>query len=241
MTDWQLRPARDLDLTLAARLRSHRHETGLFGLASNALWRLTVRGYLAAAHRLEVIGAEHLPPGPPCVLVGNHTSHLDALCLGAALPGPLARHAVALAAGNVFFGTAASATFAAAALNALPIWRDSTSHDDLAFLRTRLSEDGMVFILFPEGTRARDGVMGRFRPGLGAFVAGSAIPVLPCHLAGAFTCWPATRRAPRPGKLRLRIGAPLRFDAVADDREGWKQVAFAAEQAVRALGRQETL
>ena len=107
MTDWQLRPARDLDLTLAARLRSHRRETGLLGLASNALWRLTVRGYLAAAHRLEVIGAEHLPPGPPCVLVGNHTSHLDALCLGAALPGPLARHAVALAAGNVFFGTAA--------------------------------------------------------------------------------------------------------------------------------------
>jgi hypothetical protein len=61
MTDWKLRPARDLDLTLAARLRSHRRETGLLGLAGNELWRLALRGYLAAAHRLEVSGAEQLP------------------------------------------------------------------------------------------------------------------------------------------------------------------------------------
>jgi 1-acyl-sn-glycerol-3-phosphate acyltransferase len=236
MTDWKLRPARDLGLTLAARLRSHRRETGLLGLAGNGLWRMVVRGYLAAAHRLEVSGAEHLPDSPPCVLVANHTSHLDALCLSAALPGALARHAVALAAGNVFFKNTASAAFATTALNALPIWRDSTSAEDLAFLRLRLVEDGMVFILFPEGTRARDGIMARFRPGLGAFVAGSPVPVVPCHLDGGFACWPATRRLPRPGKLRLRIGPALRFDEVANDREGWKQVALAAELAVRALG-----
>ena len=236
MTDWQLRPACDLDLPLAARLRSHRRENGLLGAAGHALWRYTVRAYLAAAHRLEVVGSEHLPAKPPCVLVGNHTSHLDALCLAASLPAPLARRAVALAAGDVFFGNAATAAFAATALNALPIWRDNTSRDDLAFLRMRLTEDHLVFILFPEGTRARDGSMGRFRPGLGAFVAGSAVPVMPCYLDGAFACWPATRRLPRPGKLRLHIGAPLRFDEGATDRRGWMQVATAAEQAVRALG-----
>ena len=237
MTDWQLRPARDLDLSMAARLRSHRRETGLLGLAGSGLWRLAVRCYLTAVHRLEVTGAEHLPAEPPFVLVCNHTSHLDALCLSVALPGALARHAVALAAGNVFFKTTTTAAFAATALNALPIWRDSTSEDDLTFLRTRLVEDGMVFILFPEGTRARDGTIGRFRPGLGAFVAGSAVPVVPCRLEGGFEAWPASRRLPRPGKLRLQIGSPLRFDDMANDREGWKQVALSAESAVRALGR----
>ncbi len=236
MTDWQMRSARDLELSLGARLRSHRRERGLLGLAGNAAWRAAVRCYLAAAHRLEVTGAAHLPAAPPFVMVGNHTSHLDALSLGAALPGRLARHAVALAAGDVFFRSAATATFAATALNALPIWRDSTSTDDLAFLRARLAEDGMVFILFPEGTRSRDGALGRFRPGLGAFVAGSAVPVVPCWLGGAHACWPATRRLPRPGKLRLAIGAPLRFDSVPNDRDGWKQVASQAEQAVRTLG-----
>ncbi len=235
MTDWQMRPARDLGLTLGDRLRSHRRESGLLSLAGNAAWRAAVRCYLAVAHRLEVTGVGHLPAAPPFVMVGNHTSHLDALSLGAALPDRLARYAVALAAGNVFFRSAATATFAATALNALPIWRDSTSTDDLAFLRVRLAEDGMVFILFPEGTRSRDGGLGRFRPGLGAFVAGSAVPVVPCHLQGAHACWPATRRLPRPGKLRLVIGAPLRFDSVPNDRRGWKQVALEAEQAVRKL------
>lgn len=235
MTDWHMRPARDLALPLGDRLRSHRREGGLLSFAGNAAWRTAVRAYLAAAHRLEVTGAHNLPVAAPFVMVGNHTSHLDALTLCAALPGHLARHAVALAAGNVFFKSAGAAIFAATALNALPIWRDSTSADDLIFLRTRLTEDGLVFILFPEGTRSRDGALGRFRPGLGAFVAGSAVPVVPCFLQGAHACWPATRRLPRPGKLRLVIGTPLHFDRVPDNKKGWLQVALEAEQAVRDL------
>lgn len=231
---WDLRPARDHGLPFGERLRSHRRETGLIGLAAGGAWRSTVRLYLLAMHRFAVEGAEQLPAAP-CILVGNHTSHLDALSLGAALPGRLARRASALAAGNVFFGSIATAAFASTALNAMPIWRDRTSPEDLAFLRARLIEDGLVYLLFPEGTRARDGVMGRFRPGLGALVAGSAVPVVPCYLEGAFACWPASRRWPRPGRLRLRIGAPLRFDGVANDREGWKLVAHEAEAAVRAL------
>ena len=235
MTDWQMRPARDLALPLGDRLRSHRREGGLLSFAGNAAWRAAVRAYLAAAHRLEVTGRHNLPVTAPFVMVGNHTSHLDALALCAALPGHLARHAVALAAGNVFFRSAGTALFAATALNALPIWRDSTTAEDLTFLRTRLAEDGLVFILFPEGTRSRDGTLGRFRPGLGAFVAGSAVPVVPCFLHGAHACWPATRRLPRPGKLRLVIGAPMHFDGVCNDRKGSMQVASDVEEAVRTL------
>ncbi len=235
MTGWKLRPARDLHLAPGARLRSHLRETGLAGVAAGTLWRAATRGYLALAHRLEITGREHLPPEPPCVLVANHTSHLDALCLGAALPGRLARRAVALADGDVFFGTAAGAAFAATALNALPIWRGRTSPEDLALLRTRLVEDALVFVLFPEGTRARDGVMARFRPGLGAFVAGTPVPVVPCHLEGAFACWPASRAWPRPGRLRLRIGPPMTFGEVANDRAGALEIAAATERAVREL------
>lgn len=235
MTDWDLRPARDLDLSLAARLRSHKRETGLAGVLAGSVWRATVRSYLALAHRLEITGLEHLPKEPPFVLVGNHSSHLDALCLGAALPGRLAGRSITLAAGDVFFGSFASSAFAATALNAMPIWRKHTSRDDLAFLRVRLEEDGLVFLLFPEGTRTRNGEMGRFRPGLGALVAGSSVPVVPCYLEGGFRCWPAKRKLPRPGKLRLRLGPALSFADIAADRAGWAHVSDATERAVRAL------
>jgi 1-acyl-sn-glycerol-3-phosphate acyltransferase len=235
MKDWQLRPARDHGLAQGERLRSLSREPGLGGRATSSLWRMTTRGFLSLAYRLTVEGRDNLPAEPPFVLIGNHTSHLDALTLAAALPASLAGRAFALAAGDTFFTSDATAAFAAYAINALPIWRKHTSADDLATLRRRLTEDRCVLILFPEGTRSRTGELGRFRPGIGALVAGTAVPVVPCHLRGAFEAWPPSGRFPRPGRLRLRIGPPLSFADIAPGRGGTIEVAARCEAAVRAL------
>ena len=234
VTDWQFRPARDHGLTPGARLRSHGREPGLGGLAISAAWRALVRLYLQVMHRLRVEGREHLPAAP-FVVVANHSSHLDALTIAAALPRALGRRAFALAAGDTFFTSLPAAAFAAYAVNALPVWRKATTPADLQAMRQRLTEDGAVLILFPEGTRTRTGAMACFRPGVGALVAGQDIPVVPCFLDGAFAAWPSTRRLPRPGRLWLRIGPPLRFPASQADRAGMVQVAEACEAAVRAL------
>jgi 1-acyl-sn-glycerol-3-phosphate acyltransferase len=122
---WDLKPAPDLGLTTKQRLRSHGRETGLGSLVLQYAWRSLVRAHLAVLHRLEVTGRENLPP-PPFVLVANHSSHLDALTLGAVLRGPAARRAHALAAGDTFFTSGASSAFAAYALNAFPVWRKRT-------------------------------------------------------------------------------------------------------------------
>jgi 1-acyl-sn-glycerol-3-phosphate acyltransferase len=233
--EWQFRPARDTELSPVARLRSHAREVGLSGLVLQGAWRRGVRAYLRLFHRLEVVGRENLPAAPPYVLIANHSSHLDALSLAAMLRGAASRRAFALAAGDTFFTSVKASAFAAWAVNALPVWRRRTSTKDLNGLRQRLEEDALVFILFPEGTRSRTSAMGRFLPGIGALVAGGTVPVVPCYLEGAHACWPATRRWPRPGKLRLRIGAPLDFSATTDDKAGWMEVARRCEEAVRAL------
>jgi 1-acyl-sn-glycerol-3-phosphate acyltransferase len=227
--DWQLKPARDIGLAPGERLRSLARERGLAGLALNALWRGLLRAYLRIFHQLEVSGREHLPP-PPFVLVANHTSHLDALVLAASLRGEAARSAHALAAGEVFFGSAAGAAFAAYAINAFPVWRGRTKRGELQLLRARLLEDRLVYILFPEGTRSRTGAMAPFQPGLGMLVADSGVPVVPCRIEGAHAAWPPQRRWPRPGRLALRIGAPIATAGL--DREG---VTAAAEAAIQRL------
>ncbi len=232
--DWKFKPARDLGLPLADQLRSAGREPGLAGLAVNWAWSGCVRGYLAAAHGFTIAG-ERLPAEPPFVLVANHGGHLDALALAAAVPRRLSHRVHSLAAGEVFFRSLPIAAFASAAINALPVWREHTSAEDLAFLRRRLVEDRLVFILFPEGTRSRDGAMARFRPGVGALVSGSAVPVVPCFLQGSHAAWPPGRRLPRPGRVQLRIGPPLTFEAVPNDRAGWLDVAAASEDAVRRL------
>lgn len=232
--DFKLRPARDHGLAQAERARSLVRESGVVSVAANALWRRVVRLYLRAFHRVRVTGAQHIP-APPFVMVANHASHLDALTLVAALRGEAARRAVPLAAGDVFFARGAAAAFAAHVLNAAPVWRKRSRPKDVITLRERLVEDGLVFILFPEGTRSRDGAMAAFQPGIGALVAGSDVPVLPCHLDGAHAAWPPQRRLPRPGALHLRIGAPVGVADLANDRAGWAEAAARAEAAVRAL------
>ncbi|MBR0683788.1 1-acyl-sn-glycerol-3-phosphate acyltransferase [Roseomonas eburnea] len=232
--EWKLRPARDHGLPAEERLRSLSRERGLGSLLLGSAWRAALRGYLAAFHRLQVTGRDHLPP-PPFVLIANHSSHLDALTLSAVLRGEAARRAHALAAGDTFFTSTLSSAFAAYAVNALPVWRKRTKSGELATLRERLVEDRLVYILFPEGTRARDGAMAPFQPGIGVLVAGTEVPVVPCFLEGCHAAWPPTRSWPRPGRLRLRIGAPLRFADLPATRAGWEEAARRCEAAVRAL------
>lgn len=233
MDDWSYRPSGDLGLGPAERLRSLRRESGLLETAGHLAWWTLVWSYLRLAHRFDVRG--RLPGKPPFVLVANHASHLDALCLLAPLSWRIRDRVFALAAGDTFFESAASSAFAAFALNALPVWRKKFDSEHFAELRRRLTDEPCAYALFPEGTRARDGRMGRFKRGVGMLVAGAAVPVYPCRLDGAFEAWPPGRRWPRPGGLRLTIGAPARFETETNDAAGWSRVAAALENAVRAL------
>jgi 1-acyl-sn-glycerol-3-phosphate acyltransferase len=235
MQQWDLQPARDLGLPPGERLRSLRRENGLISTGLHLAWWTVVRGYLAVWHRLAICGQQNIPARPPFILVANHTSHLDALALAAPLPWRHCDRIFPIAAGDVFFQTPLVSAFAAGMLNALPMWRKKCGPHTLAELRKRLLEEPCAYILFPEGTRARDGQMSSFKPGLGMLVAETSVPVVPCYLDGCFQALSAEQRWPRPRRIRLHIGAPLTFTAVANNREGWLHVAAAMEERVRAL------
>jgi len=233
--DWKLEPARDLELPLKERLRSQRRESGLVGTAGHLVWWSLVRGYLAVYHQLTVIGAENIPREPPFVMAANHESHLDALVLAAPLPWRLRDHIFPIAAGDTFFENPVKAVFAVGFLNALPVWRKKVGSHALQQLRQRLVEEPCAYILFPEGTRSRDGSMTRFKPGLGMMVAGAGVPVVPCHLEGAYEALPPNRSLPRFQRITVRIGPPLQFPAAGNNRSGWEEIASATEAAVRGL------
>lgn len=233
--DWELKPARDIGLPLRQRMRSLKRELGFVATFTHWCWRLAVRLYLRLFHRFKAVGTERIPE-PPLILIANHCSHLDTLALSSILPGKLIDRVHPIAAGDTFFTSALASTFSAFAINALPLRRRTVRSDDLTLLRTRLVEEGLVYILFPEGTRSRDGIMARFKPGIGALVAGTGVPVVPCLLDGTFDALPPQKRWPRPTPLRVRIGIPLAFADVPNDRDGWALVATRCEAAVREIG-----
>ena len=235
LEDWKYEPARDLGLRAHERRLSLRREVGLISASTAMVWRGLTRGYLTLAHQLTIRGRENLPPHPPFVLVANHASHLDAVILADALPARYVGSVFPIAAGDTFFTKPATSIFATTFMNALPIWRQSVGAHSLDELRERLTSGNCIYIIFPEGTRTRDGQMAKFKPGIGRLVAGTSLPVVPCYLRGTFHALPAGRSLPRPGKVYASIGPPLQFQNAKNERSGWDEIARALEDAVRNL------
>jgi 1-acyl-sn-glycerol-3-phosphate acyltransferase len=195
-----------------ARLRRFPREPDRLIDGLRALVALLIRGLLRLYHRFEIVGAKNLPnDGESFVLVANHSSHLDSVCLLAAVPLRRLPRTFPVAAEDYFFRSLPRTWFAAVIMNALPFGRQIRVRESLSICRRLLAETGNVLIIFPEGTRSRTGEMQPFKPGIGALVAGGEVNVLPCYVEGAFRAWPKGRRFPRPGKVRLIIGRGRRY------------------------------
>ncbi len=234
---WDYDPARDGGLKPGERWRSLAREAGLVESAAHFGWTGLCTAYLKVGHRFRVTGREQVPAEPPYVVVANHSSHLDALALSAALRWRHASCAFPIAAGDTFFETRVAAAFAATFLNALPMWRRNCGAHAMGALRSRLVEGRSIYLLFPEGTRTRTGETAKFRSGVGMLVAGTNVPVVPAWIDGAFAAMPTGARWPRSRRLGVRFGSALQFGGVGNDRAGWVGVATELEEAVRELGR----
>jgi 1-acyl-sn-glycerol-3-phosphate acyltransferase len=235
VNDWEYKPAADLDKRAPEQWRSLRREAGLPSWLAHAAWCALAGAYLRAFHNFRVEGREHLPARGPFVVVANHASHLDALALAVGLPPRLRERAFPIAAGDTFFETPALAAFAATFLNALPMWRKKCGSHAMETLRERLHGEDVVYLLFPEGTRTRTGVMAPFRAGIGMLVAGTPVPVVPARLEGCYAALPPGVKCPRLRPIALRFGRPLVFEGTPNAREGWREVAARLESAVRDL------
>lgn len=223
--DWKYEPAADLGVPLRKRAASELREAGLVGGLGHWLCRKLTGAYLRARHSVDVVGRELLPVETPFVLVANHASHLDALVLESLFPERLYGRLFALAAGDYFFDSPAKSILAAQVVNALPVWRGRPSGHALTHLRERLASGLCGYIVFPEGTRSRDGRIQAFKPGIGMLVAGTEIPVIPCTLRGTFEAWPPHARLPRAGSIRVTVHQPMRFADRANARPEWARIA----------------
>jgi 1-acyl-sn-glycerol-3-phosphate acyltransferase len=237
---WQYEPAPDLDKSMADRLRQFPREPDLTIYGLRSLAALVLRGWLRTYHRLEVIGRENLPTEGSYVIVANHTSHLDTLSLLAAMPLRKLHRVFPAAAQDYFFVSVPRLALAAVVVNALPFGRQKHIRHSLEVCHELLANPGNVLILFPEGTRTATGQMSEFKPGVGLLLAGTELPVVPCHLSGGFEAWPKGRWIPRPHKVVLRIGTPRTFSGLEPGKEAAERICGNLQQAVAQLGKQIT-
>jgi 1-acyl-sn-glycerol-3-phosphate acyltransferase len=75
----------------------------------------------------------------------------------------------------------------------------------------RLVEEGWSLLVYPEGTRSRDGWLGRWRHGAARLCLEQQVAAVPVALRGTFGAMPRGRAWPRPGRppVSVRFGRPL--------------------------------
>ncbi len=186
-------------------------------------------------------GQGNIPANRNFIVVANHASHLDLGLVKLAL-GPFGHGLRTLAARDYFFDDPWRRAYFENFTNLLPIDRHGSLKKSLR-LATAALREGQNLLIFPEGTRARDGVMVSFKPAVGHLCLNEEVDVLPIFLDGTFDAMPVGAVAPRPGdRLFAKIGAPIRAEDMKKETDGmprshaYKHVAWTAEQAVRHLG-----
>jgi cytidylate kinase len=195
-----------------------------------AVMKVLAVAVMRAVFRLEARGAQHVPVRGPMLLVSNHSSLLDPPIVGGACP----RQLTFLAKAELFripgFGRLIRA------LNARPVRREGA---DAAALRValRVLEQGGALLVFPEGTRGPEGRLREPRPGAALLAVLSGAPVVPVFVSGTGRAWPRGRRLPRPAKVRVAFGAPLRFPPPAggDKKEYYDSVSRDMMAAIAQL------
>lgn len=150
---------------------------------------LLARGYF----RLRAKGQSNLPDGP-CILAPNHQSFLDGLFVAAFLDNPTMKR-------TYFFAKqkhvkAAWLRFLARRNNVIVLDLDR----DLKHALQNLSEvlrRGSNVIIFPEGTRSKDGAVAPFRKSYAILSRELGVPIVPIAIKGAWAALPSGAWLPK--------------------------------------------
>jgi len=235
MRRWLYDSVRDLNQAPVDHLRQFPRDPDMLVYGLRSLGALITRGLLQIYNHFEIIGHRNLRTNRSLVMVANHCSHIDTLCLLAALPLRKLHRAFPAAASDYFFQSVPRLWAAAILVNALPFARQARVRQSLSLCRELLANPGTILIIFPEGTRSTTGEVGEFKSGIGALVAGRDVAVAPCFIDGSFRAWPKGKRFPRPRKVRLVIGTPRNYRDHGTGKSDIGAIATELRDAVNQL------
>ncbi len=167
-------------------------------------WML-FRAWYATYFRWRVFNPERVPETGAVILASNHASFLDPPLVGAGLK----RGINYMARESLFRFPGIGALLRS--WSAVPVDRDGGGAAGLKAILDRLLAGGGI-ILFPEGTRTRDGRIQPARSGIGLVVIKSTAPVVPVRVFGTYEAYGRHVKFPRPKRIAVKYGRPMNFE-----------------------------
>ena len=147
---------------------------------------------------VEVTGLERVPRSGPLIVAANHISNADPPLVGGWLAPALSRRPRFLAKEQLFRGPVG---WFLRSQGVIPV-RAGGSDVDAYRQAKAILDAGDVLVVFPEGTRSRDGRIGPPRPGVGLLATRLGVPILPVGVSGS-------DRFLAPGSSRPRFRVPV--------------------------------
>ncbi|HYG34929.1 MAG TPA: lysophospholipid acyltransferase family protein [Clostridia bacterium] len=155
---------------------------------------------------------ERVPLKGPVILASNHASFLDPPLVGAGLK----RGINYLARESLFRFPVVG--WVLHRWQVVPVDREGGGAKGLKAILDRLLAGGAI-ILFPEGTRTRDGKLQPARSGIGLTVIKSTAPVVPVRVFGTFEAYGRHMVLPRPRRIAVKYGRPMYFEQLRKEAE----------------------
>ena len=185
--------------------------------------------YYQIYHRRTVFGRERVPKnGKGMLIAANHASFLDPPAVGTSFFFPIWFLARSTLFNSKFFG------WLIGQVNAVPISRERL---DLKTIRAvqKLCDDGKSVLIFPEGTRSPDGNLQKGLAGIGFFVDKIGADVLPVYVDNSYNALPKNAKIPRPVKIRVNIGNPIRAEKWKNLEKGKEKYQIIADDIMKEI------
>lgn len=176
------------------------HPRRLYGVL-----RMACRSILAAAGmRIRLSGREHLDV-QPCVYMANHVNILDQFVFGAVIPRPVIGLEAAEHFGWPVYGWVISRW------GNLPIsrWGNLEMNERSLSKAVEYLQGGGSVAIMPEGTRTRDGKLGRFHPGGFRLAIQAQVPIVVLVQRGSFALNRKGSWSIRPGNIEVQVCPPV--------------------------------
>jgi len=175
------------------------------------IWSIILKNWFYTFYiRLEVKGGdfnELYQQHKKLIIISNHASHLDAISIAASIPRTRWLDLYMAAAKDYFFSNVLFTFFSQHCLGAIPIDRKEKKGEAVQLIISLLTQlDRMWLIIFPEGTRTKDGKIQEFKRGISIFAEKTKTPILFLYIDGNSRLWPKSAFFAKPGKLTMYIG-----------------------------------
>lgn len=188
--------------------------------AARSLLTRAQMGFYGKMMKPTVYGRAFIPYNRNSIVVSNHTSHLDMGFVKYAL-GSYGDDILSLAAQDYFFAGKWKRTYFEQLTNLQPFDRKTNLRHALRRAAEPI-EQGKNVLLFPEGTRSKDGQVAEFKSTLGHLALTCKVDILPVYLRGTHESWPKGQRIPTKREISAHIGPPLCHADLARLTEGMK-------------------